>query len=138
MVLVDTSVWSVAFRHRHSALNTEEERARRDLITLIEGNQVQLLGAVRQELLSGLRERAQYERLRELLRSFRDVKLEIEDYEGAAAMSNLCRSKGIAGNSIDFLICAAAVRRRWTVLTLDRDFMRYATCLPIKVHSASA
>jgi hypothetical protein len=35
------------------------------------------------------------------------------DDEEAAHMSNRCRTRGIAGSAVDFLICAAAHRRGW-------------------------
>jgi len=137
MVLVDTTVWSVAFRRKPHALSIDQEKARTALASLIEANQAQILGAVRQEMLSGLREPDQYERLRHLLRAFRDVPLEREDYEEAGAVSNACRLKGVAGNSVDFLICAVSLRRNWPILTLDRDFAGYASCVSIQMHGAS-
>ena len=42
-------------------------------------------------------------------------------------MNNQCRSRGIAGSAADFLICAAAHRRGWAILTIDRDFQNYAS-----------
>jgi predicted nucleic acid-binding protein len=93
-----------------------------------------LVGAVRQELLSGIREDTQFERLRSHLGPFRDAQLKAEDYEEAAHMSNRCRSRGIAGSSIDFLICATA-HRRWAIFTIDRDFERFAEVLPLRLFS---
>lgn len=93
----------------------------------------QLLGVVRQEMLSGLRENSQFERLRKLLQAFPNVQLDTEDYEEAARISNICRSKGIAGSPVDYLICATAVRRGWSIFTLDHDFDGYAKHLPIKL-----
>jgi len=106
---------------------------RADLETLLADGKVQLLGVVRQELLSGIREEAHYERLRRSLRAFRDVELAVEDYEEAAHVSNLCRSAGIAGNPIDFLICAVAIRRGWLVFTADHDFTLYSRHLPLSL-----
>jgi predicted nucleic acid-binding protein len=138
MVLVDTTVWSVAFRRKPHTLDIHQERARNTLASLIEANRAQLLGPVRQELLSGIRERANYLKLRDLLRAFRDVPLDQQDYEQGGEMHNACQAKGIAGNSVDFLICAVAARRTWLILTLDRDFDRYASCLSIDVLSANS
>jgi predicted nucleic acid-binding protein len=44
----------------------------------------------------------------------------------------------MVGSAIEFLICAAAHRRNWTILTTDRDFQNYASVLPLRLHSASA
>jgi predicted nucleic acid-binding protein len=135
MVLVDMSVWSTSLRRAPKSLNQAQEKSRLELIALIQSNRAQLLGTVRQELLSGIRELAQYERLAQYLREFGDVPLAIEDYEQAGAMHNICRSEGISGSSADFLICAVSIRRNWPVLTLDHDFARYASCIPLRHYS---
>ena len=58
------------------------------------------------------------------------------DYEEAAHMNNRCRTLGIEGSAVDFLICAAAHRRGWAILTTDQDFQNYASVLPLRLHSA--
>jgi len=131
-VLVDTPVWSVALR-RAGVLNPEQHRVLVSLRELISDSHAELLAPVRQELLSGIREPLQFERVRRILRAYRDVSLTTEDFEEAARMSNLCRAKGVAGSSVDYLICAAAVRRDWCIFTLDHDFDRYAKHLRIKL-----
>lgn len=50
-----------------------------------------MIGAIRQEILSGVRTPEQFERIQEELRAFPDLELAIEDYELAAKFSNLCR-----------------------------------------------
>ena len=138
MVLVDTPVWSLALRRKPEALNPREGHLTETLAELIREGRVQLLGPVRQELLSGIREEAQFRKLRDYLRAFPEHPLEAEDYEEAAHMNNRCRTRGIAGSAIDFLICAAAHRRSWSILTTDRDFHNYASVLTLRLHSASA
>ncbi|MEA2695737.1 MAG: hypothetical protein QOI66_8 [Myxococcales bacterium] len=73
--------------------------------------------------------------LRTHLRAFPDVELGIEDHEEAAAFFNRCRTRGVQGSSIDFLICAAAARRAMPILTTDGDFRSYARILPIELHT---
>ena len=85
-------------------------------------------------MLSGIRSRSQYERLRQDLRAFDDPRLTIDDYEEAALASNDCRAAGVTGSSVDFLICAVALRRNWPVFTMDKDFARYARHLPLRLH----
>ena len=137
MVLVDTPVWSLALRRKPEALNPRERQLTETLAELVREGRVQLLGPVRQELLSGIREEAQFRKLRDYLRAFPEHPLEAEDYEEAAHMNNRCRTRGIAGSAIDFLICAAAHRRGWSILTTDRDFHNYSSVLPLRLHSAS-
>ncbi len=92
----------------------------------MEDDRSEILGPVRQELLSGIRDEAQFEKLRRYLRAFDDVILRTDDYEEAARLSNRCRAAGVIGSSVDFLICAVALRRGWQIFTTDRDFGRYA------------
>jgi hypothetical protein len=138
MVLVDTSVWSLALRRKPEHLEPRERQLTETLAELVREGRVQLLGPVRQELLSGIREESQFRKLRDYMRAFPEQPLDAEDYEEAAHMNNRCRSRGIAGSAIDFLLCAAAHRRGWTILTTDRDFQNYASVLPLRLHSGSA
>ena len=136
MVLVDTPVWSLALRRRPEHLNEQEQQLTQALAELIREGRVQMLEPVRQELLSGIREEAQFRKLRDYLRAFLEHPLEAADYEEAAHMNNRCRAEGIAGSAVDFLICAAAHRRNWAILTTDQDFQNYASVLPLRLHSA--
>jgi len=91
-VIIDTSVWSLALRRKQSSQESPEVLTLRELII---DNKVALLGAIRQEILSGIREAEQFARLRDYLRAFPDIDLKIEDYEMAAEFYNTCRSNGI-------------------------------------------
>jgi predicted nucleic acid-binding protein len=134
MVLVATSRWSLALRRRSRSLSAEEELVRDELAELIREGCAQMIGPVRQEVLSGIRSRSQYKRLRQGLRAFEDPRLGVKDYEEAALVSNHCRAAGASGSAVDFLICSVALHRNWTVFTIDRDFVRYARHLPLRLH----
>jgi predicted nucleic acid-binding protein len=129
-VLVDTSVWSLALRRRKPAQNPEAEELRR----LIAVHVVEIIGPIRQEVLSGVRDSVQFDDLETHLDAFVDLPLAAEDYVTAAKFYNLCRAKGIQGSNTDFLICAVAVRRDLSVFTADGDFPNFAKCLPIVMH----
>lgn len=131
MVLVDTCIWSLALRRRGIMAHGAE---RREFEQLIRESRVQMVGAVRQELLSGIRVPRQFEVLRSHLQAFEDLQLETEDYEIAAHYFNLCREKGIQGSNTDFLLCAVAARRDMSIFTADNDFVRFARYLPIRLH----
>ena len=130
-VIVDASVWSLAFRRKE----TPETVYRKQLGDLISDGRAILLGSVRQEVLSGIRHAEQFERLQLALRAFPDLALETQDFELAAEYFNLCRANGIQGANTDFLICAAAVRRNYEILTTDRDFVLFAQSLPISLYN---
>ncbi len=129
-VLVDTSVWSLALRRGGHCRYPEAEELRR----LVVSHVAEIIGPIRQEVLSGVRDKTQFDRLKEHLAAFPDIALLTEDFVTAALFFNLCRSKGIQGSNTDFLICAVAVRCDLAVFTTDRDFSRFATLLPIVLH----
>jgi predicted nucleic acid-binding protein len=133
IVVVDTPVWSLALRRSASDLNAAQSAHKQELAELVREGRVRLLGPVRQEVLSGIRDTAQFQRLREHLRAFPDEPLTTEDYEEAAAYGNRCRRAGIAGSAIDFLLCAAAARRKAAIFTTDNDFGRLVKHLSVQL-----
>ncbi len=137
MVLVDTPIWSLALRRRQRDLNPRQQVLSQSLAELVRDGRAQIVGVVRQELLSGLREQAHFSKLRDYLRGFDDPALETADYEEAARMQNQCRNRGIAGSAIDFLICAVAHRRQWEIFTTESDFERYERVLAIKLYAVA-
>lgn len=135
-VLVDTSVWSLALRRRRD--DPSRLPVVRELSALIDERRAELIGPIRQELLSGIADARQFAELRETLAAFVDLPLATIDYEEAAEFFNVCRARGVQGSHVDFLICAAAARHRVAVFTTDGDFDRYARLLPVKLHQARA
>ena len=130
-IIVDTCVWSLALRRSNASSSHTVE-----LGNLIRDNRVQLIGSVRQELLSGIRSEAQFKKLETHLASFPDLPTTASDYVLAAKFFNLCRTKGVQGSNTDFLICALSVQNRMPIYTTDRDFSHFAKLLPITLHSA--
>jgi len=130
-VLVDTAIWSLALRRKP---RPENEWAIAELASLIHDRRVAIIGPIRQEILSGIKERTQFDRLRERLRPFLDVEITVADYEEAALFFNCCREKGIQGSNTDFLMCAVAVRNEFAIFTTDEDFTRFAAILPIVLY----
>jgi len=133
-VLVDTSVWSEALRRRRAVRAAVVEELR----SLILEHRVEIIGPIRQELLSGLRQGAQFEALEKQLVPFCDLPLKTDDYVTAAEFFNLCRSKGVQGSNTDFLICSVAVHNQLAVYTTDKDFFLFAKHLPIVLHETRA
>ena len=132
-VLVDTPIWSLALRRHGGNLNPNENKLKQTLTELIREGRILMIGPVRQELLSGLREDSQFNRLRDDLRPFKDEAIQTDDYEEAARMSNLCSSRGVASSSVDMLICAIAGRSSSSILTTDLDYLLYSKVLPIQL-----
>jgi predicted nucleic acid-binding protein len=126
-VLADTSVWSLALRRKATAkMGAAEQRLAALLSEAITDGRVVIIGPIRQELLSGVKDHAQFEKLRTALEAFRDEPLDRGDYEEAARLYNICR--GVECGPVDMLICAVAVRRKWRVLANDAGLNK---CLEI-------
>ena len=127
-VLVDTCVWSQALRHKDpdSALIAK-------LQDLINDGRVSIIGLIRQEILSGISNAEQFNKLKDILASFADIPLSTEHFERAAEFSNVCRKKGIQGSTVDFLICAVANLENLEIFTTDTDFENYSKFLPISL-----
>jgi len=130
-VLVDTSVWSMALR-RGILINQDIVN---DLIKLIEEFRVQIIGPVRQEILSGIKTEKQFHELRSYLSAFPDLPLETADFEEAAKFFNISQRHGIQGSNTDFLICSVSYRRNLEIFTSDKDFPRFQTCIPINLYT---
>ena len=127
-VLVDTCVWSQVLRHKSP--DPESANKLKDFIT---DGRVVIIGPIRQELLSGISDAFQFNKLKEVLSAFEDVSLKTKHSIKAAEFSNICRNKGIQGSTIDFLICAVSHLENLIIFTTDKDFENYKRYLPIKL-----
>jgi predicted nucleic acid-binding protein len=128
-LLVDTSVWSLALRRKNAvSLNPDEQKLKAELVQAIQDGRVAMLGLLRQELLSGIKEKAQFDKVKEALDPYLDEPIHTADHEYAARVYNECRSQGVEGGTVDILICAVAVRRGWQVLSGDGGLNR---CLAV-------
>jgi predicted nucleic acid-binding protein len=136
IVLVDSPVWSIALRKK--SLSDAQIAIRHELSRLISKQWATLIGPVRQELLSGLRDLEAFETLRLYLRAFPDVRSITADFELAARLNNQCRAHGVQGSPTDFLICATSIRLRGSIYTTDQDFARFARHAPISLHAAGS
>jgi predicted nucleic acid-binding protein len=129
-VLVDTCVWSLAFKNKDS----RNKKLILELETLIDENRVAIIGPIKQEILSAYKNEDKFKTIMQHLAYFPNMNLIDTDYEIAARFHNICRGKGIQGGHIDFLICSIAARTNSFIYTLDKDFSRYKKYLPIEIY----
>jgi len=129
-VIVDTCIWSLALRKDRNIHSPHVL----ELHQLIDDVRVQMIGPVRQEILSGIKSKPQFEKLRTYLSAFPDLPLEKSDYELAAEYFNINRRKGIQGSNTDFLMCAVSFRRKMPIFTCDKDFELYRKNIPIELY----
>jgi predicted nucleic acid-binding protein len=125
-VIVDTSAWIEFFRHGKGKISDQ-------IAHLIEEDQACLTGPIIAELLQGVRNVKEAERLRGLLQSLPYLEVLHTDWEAAGQTLQALRLKGVTLSLTDALISACAVRHGVPVLTLDKDF----DSLPAKHGSGS-
>jgi predicted nucleic acid-binding protein len=130
-VLVDTSVWSQALRNKKQNALTKE------LAELIRESMVVMIGPVRQELLSGIRDEGMFLSLKSTLAHFEDEQIVAADYETAARFFNTCCSHCVQGSYTDFLLCAIAANRGLHIFTADAKFEHLAMHLPVRLYQVS-
>ena len=130
-VLVDTSIWSYAFRSQNREFQYETQQ----LESLIKDQRVLIIGPIRQEILSGYSDLDKFDKLREKLSYFENSLIQDSDYESAARICNQCRINGIQGSHTDFLICAVAKRLNVPIFTTDKDFLQYSKVISIGLYN---
>lgn len=134
-VLVDTSVWSLALRRpKNTTLSPEQQNVVSALADLMRDGRAVMMGAIRQELLSGIKTQVGFEALKSSLTAFEDVPLTMQDYEKAAEVFNTCRANGVQGSNTDFLICAVSINLQLPIFSVDNDFFNYQKHLQVLLY----
>lgn len=134
MILLDTTILSLAYRRHHKV---EPEPPAIEILRQMILDDVPLAvpGIVLQEVLSGVRTEAQFERLKRLLEAFPIMTAEPRHYVLAAKIANACRRKGVATSTVDCLIAALATSSDASLFTLDQDFVRMVPLCGMKLFS---
>jgi predicted nucleic acid-binding protein len=129
-LLVDTSVWSLAFRRdsraKHPAVDRLHSALERD-------EEVFATGIVLQELLQGFSGPKQRARLIEHFEALPFVVPTRDDHVEAATVRNRCRAKGVQLGTIDALLVRLCLDRRLELLTTDRDFAHASRVVPLRL-----
>ena len=130
MLLVDTSVWSLALR-RDTLADAPEVRALHQ--ALVGDDIVVIIGLVLQELLQGFAGPKERKSIIDRFAALPLLDPDRQDHIDAAALRNRCRRAGIQIGPIDALIAQLCIRHDLTLLTTDQDFLRAAAHCPLKV-----
>jgi len=129
-ILVDTSVWSLAFRRDADSLAPQVAVLR---AALGGGESIVTTGLILQELLQGF---AGPRARKELVQRFAALPLlapDRQDYIDAADLRNLCRRAGVQIGTIDALLGQLCIRHDLTLLTTDGDFTLAAKHCALRV-----
>ncbi len=131
-LLVDTSVWSLAFRRDRVPDEPAVERLR---VALGSGEGVYVTGLVIQELLQGFEGPSARDAIVERFAALPLLVPDREDHIGAADLRNVCRRKGVQVGTIDALLARLCVRHELVMLSTDRDFERVAAHVELRLWS---
>jgi predicted nucleic acid-binding protein len=129
-LLVDTSVWSLAFR-RDADQQAPEVVALRS--ALDGGEPIVITGIILQELLQGF---AGPKARKELLEKFAVLPMlmpDRADHIDAAELRNHCRRAGVQLGTVDALIAQLCIRHDLMLLTTDGDFVSAVKHCDLKV-----
>ena len=129
-LLVDTSVWSLAFR-RDAPSTGPQVLALRAAID--GGDAIVTTGLILQELLQGFTgPRAR----KDIVQRFAALPLLVadrQDYIDAADIRNVCRRAGVQLGTIDALLSQLCIRHEMTLLTTVADFTLAARHCALRV-----
>jgi len=123
MLLVDTSVWSLALRRDVVVARPEVPYLKRAL----EGSQtVATTGLVLEELLQGFSGPKARAQSIDCFSSLPLVQPDRQDHVDAASLRTACRRGGVQIGTIDALLAQLCIRHHLTLLTTDQDFAHAA------------
>jgi hypothetical protein len=117
-LLVDTSVWSLAFRRDAEAPTQAVEVLR----SALEGaDQVFTTGLVLQELLQGFAGPKARSQLIESFGALAFLQPDRDDHIEAAEIRNICRRSGVQIGTIDAVLIQLCLRHDLVLLSTDKD-----------------
>ncbi len=134
-LLVDTSVWSLAFRRDAEDTSHAVEVLRGAL----EGaDQVFTTGLVLQELLQGFAGPKTRSQLIERFAALAFLQPDREDHIDAAEVRNTCRKNGVQIGTIDALLIQLCLRHDLVLLSTDNDFRSASRHVKFRMWSGAA
>jgi predicted nucleic acid-binding protein len=129
-LLVDTSVWSLAFRRDDAGRSPHVAFLRE---ALAGADLVVTTGVIVQELLQGLRGPRDRQRLLDALAVLPCPLPDRDDHVEAAEIRNVCRRAGVQVGTIDALLIQLCRRHDLDLLSADRDFEHAARHVPFRL-----
>jgi predicted nucleic acid-binding protein len=129
VILVDSSAWVEFLRATGGRAHLRLRSALR------EGDALACTDPIVMEILAGARDDADRDRLRRLLYGLEFLAVDGPvDYESAAELYRLCRSRGETPRKLtDCLIAAVAIRNDAELLCEDADFLVIARHVPLRL-----
>ncbi len=129
-LLVDTSVWSLAFRRDGASAEPAVSVLHE---ALLGSESVVTTGLVLQELLQGFSGPKAAAAIVERFRALPMIQPDRQDHIGAAEVRNICRRAGVQIGTIDALLIQLCGRHELTLLSTDQDFAHAARHVPFNL-----
>lgn len=129
-LLVDTSVWSLAFR-RDGLADEAEVAALNE--ALLGAESVVTTGLVLQELLQGFSGPKASAAIVERFKSLQMIQPDRQDHIAAAEVRNICRRAGVQIGTIDALLIQLSGRHELALLSTDKDFVHASVYVPFRL-----
>jgi len=133
MLLVDTSVWSLALRRDVVGPQPEVRHLEQ---ALLGAQAVVTTGLVLQELLQGFSGPKARAQIIDRFSSLPLVQPDRQDHVDAAAVRTTCRRAGVQIGTIDALLAQLCIRHQLTLLTTDQDFTHAARHCRLRIWRA--
>ena len=133
-MFVDTSVWSLAFRHDVTS-STPEVLALRQAVE--DGDIVVTTGLILQELLQGFSGPRARKDIIERFGALPFLNPDRQDHIAVAELRNQCRRSGVQIGTIDALLAQICIRHALPLLTTDKDFIHAAAHSPLRLWKQS-
>ena len=133
MLLVDTSVWSLALRRDVVGPQPEVRHLEQ---ALLGAQAVVTTGLVLQELLQGFSGPKARAQIIDRFASLPLVQPDRQDHVDAAALRATCRRAGVQIGTIDALLAQLCIRHQLTLLTTDQDFTHAARHCRLRIWRA--
>ncbi len=121
-VIIDTSAWIEFFNKSDSEIGDIAAK-------IIESDNVILMGVVMAELLCGIRNKKEANKLHDLFEVLPYADTVPEDWVQTGTALNHLRKKGITVPLTDALIATVAKRNNYSILTIDSHFTHLSTSL---------
>ena len=135
MILLETSVLAIAFGQK--TRRRAEPKAVGDLRQMIADDwPLAMPGIVLQELLAGVSDEPQLQRLQRMLATIPMVSATRENHVSAAKIAIACRQFGVQCSTVNCLIAAIAVDSASLLFTLNRSFHKIAPRCGLRLYEA--
>lgn len=130
MVIVDTSVWIDFFNNKQTEQVNALKRAVND------GDDLCICGVILTEVLQGIRNDLEYQRVKTMFRSLTYLPMDESIYVKSADIYRALRKQGLTiRKPIDCMIAAVALNHDIPLLHNDKDFKPVESYLNLKVYT---